>query len=117
MSFPVSKKSPLASGRTETGLDKHHAHDLVVDYFANVRPGEWKVTPHAYGMPTAWKLEFEFRTPATPANAKLPIIGFIAEYDMLVGIGHACGHNQILLHGGQAFMAGQERGRKAAIIT
>lgn len=83
----------------EIGLDEHHAHNLVVDYFTHVRPGEWKVTPHAYGMPTAWKLEFEFRTPATPPNAKLPVIGFMAEYDALVGIGHACGHNQILLNG------------------
>ena len=83
----------------EIGLDEHHAHDLVVDYFTKMRPGEWEVTPHAFGMPTAWKLEFEFRTPATPPNEKLPVIGFMAEYDALVGIGHACGHNQILLNG------------------
>jgi hypothetical protein len=83
----------------EIGLDEHHAHDLVIDYFTKVRPNEWEVTPHAFGMPTAWKLEFEFRTPATPPNEKLPVIGFMAEYDALVGIGHACGHNQILLNG------------------
>lgn len=83
----------------EIGLDEHHAHDLVVDYFTKIRPGKWEVTPHAFGMPTAWKLQFEFRTPATPPNEKLPVIGFMAEYDALVGIGHACGHNQILLNG------------------
>ncbi|KAH6839627.1 hypothetical protein B0I37DRAFT_316333 [Chaetomium sp. MPI-CAGE-AT-0009] len=83
----------------EIGLDEHHAHDLVVDYFTKVRPGEWEVTPHAFGMPTAWKLEFEFRTSTTPPSEKLPVIGFMAEYDALVGIGHACGHNQILLNG------------------
>ncbi|KAK4218916.1 hypothetical protein QBC37DRAFT_469533 [Rhypophila decipiens] len=60
---------------------------------------EWKVTPHAYGLPTAWKLETEFRPPATPPKAKLPVIGFLAEYDGLIGIGHACGHNHILLNG------------------
>jgi hypothetical protein len=83
----------------ETGLKEHHAHDLVIDYFTNVRPREWKVTPHAYGLPTAWKLEFEFRPPATPRHTKLPVIGFMAEYDGLIGIGHACGHHQILLNG------------------
>lgn len=83
----------------EIGLEEHHAHNLVVDYFTKVRPGEWRVTPHAYGMPTAWTLEFEFRTPTTPPDQKLPVIGFMAEYDALIGIGHACGHNQILLNG------------------
>ncbi len=29
----------------------------------------------------------------------MPTIGFLAEYDGLVGIGHACGHNHILLNG------------------
>ncbi len=85
--------------KPEIGLDEHYAHNLVVDYFTNVRPGEWKVTPHAYGLPTAWKLEFESRPPGTPYHAKLPVIGFMAEYDALVGIGHACGHHQILLNG------------------
>ncbi|KAK4157044.1 hypothetical protein C8A00DRAFT_40528 [Chaetomidium leptoderma] len=83
----------------ETGLEEHHAHDLVVDYFTHVRPREWKVTRHAYGLPTAWKLEFESRPRGTPCSAKLPVIGFMAEYDGLVGIGHACGHHQILLNG------------------
>ncbi|KAK4034518.1 hypothetical protein C8A01DRAFT_39000 [Parachaetomium inaequale] len=83
----------------EIGLDEHHAHNLVVDYFTKVRPGEWEVTPHAYGMSTAWKLDFEYRPPATPPNAELPVIGFMAEYDALVGIGHACGHNHIFLNG------------------
>ncbi|KAK3296569.1 uncharacterized protein B0H64DRAFT_433083 [Chaetomium fimeti] len=82
----------------EIGLDENHAHDLVVDYFTKMRSGEWEVTPHAFGMSTAWKLEFEFRTPAIPPSEKLPAIGFMAEYDALVGIGHACGHNQILLN-------------------
>lgn len=83
----------------ELGLKEYHAHDLVVDYFTHVRPREWKVTPHAYGLPTAWKLEFESRPPGTPCHAKLPVIGFMAEYDGLIGIGHACGHHQILLNG------------------
>ena len=83
----------------EIGLDEHHAHDLVVEYFTEKRPKEWKVTPHAYGLPTAWKLETEIRTHPISPKSKLPAIGFLAEYDALVGIGHACGHNHILLNG------------------
>ncbi|KAK3368735.1 hypothetical protein B0H63DRAFT_80784 [Podospora didyma] len=83
----------------EVGLSEHHAHDLVVDYFTSQQPGEWVVTPHAYGMETAFKLDFEFRVPAVNPNTPLPVIGFLAEYDALPGIGHACGHNHIALNG------------------
>ncbi|TAQ85081.1 hypothetical protein B7494_g6600 [Chlorociboria aeruginascens] len=81
----------------EIGLSEFHAHDLIVDYFTSTRPGEWEVTPHAYGMPTAWTLEFEYRPPATSPTAVVPVIGIMAEYDALVAIGHACGHNHIAL--------------------
>ncbi|KAK3369456.1 hypothetical protein B0T24DRAFT_532122 [Lasiosphaeria ovina] len=95
----------------EIGLDEHHAHDLVVDYFTTQRPGEWVVTPHAFGMPTAWRLEFEFTVPARPPNTPLPVIGFLSEYDALVGIGHACGHNHIALNG----LAAASMARQAVI--
>ncbi|KAJ9142071.1 Aminobenzoyl-glutamate utilization protein B [Pleurostoma richardsiae] len=83
----------------EIGLDEHHAHDLVVDYFTKEEPGLWAVTPHAYGMATSWELNFENRPAGTPPDAELPVLGFMAEYDALVGIGHACGHNHIVLNG------------------
>ncbi len=41
----------------EVGLSEHHAHDLVVDHFR--KEGIWKVTPHAYGMETAWTLDWD----------------------------------------------------------
>ncbi|KAL7951036.1 hypothetical protein V8C42DRAFT_359747 [Trichoderma barbatum] len=81
----------------EIGLAEHYAHDQVVNYYTTTKPGQWTVTPHSFGMPTAWTLEFENRPAGTPANAKLPTIGFMAEYDALVDIDHACGHNHILL--------------------
>ncbi|KAL2018280.1 hypothetical protein VTK56DRAFT_984 [Thermocarpiscus australiensis] len=84
----------------ELGRSEHHAHDLIVSYFTHHRPGEWVVSPSAaQSLPTSWKLEFEYRAPGTPPNQELPVIGFLAEYDALVGIGHACGHNHIALIG------------------
>ncbi|EHK15884.1 uncharacterized protein TRIVIDRAFT_65282 [Trichoderma virens Gv29-8] len=81
----------------EIGLSEHYAHDQVVNYYTTTKPGQWTVTPHSFGMPTAWTLEFENRPAGTPADADLPTIGFMAEYDALVDIHHACGHNHILL--------------------
>ncbi|KAK0630965.1 hypothetical protein B0T17DRAFT_616549 [Bombardia bombarda] len=85
----------------ELGLSEHHAHDLIVDHFTTqlADPSLWTVTPHAFGLPTAFKLESSFRPPAVPPTAAIPTIGFLAEYDALVGIGHACGHNHIALNG------------------
>ena len=61
-------------------------------------PGEpWTVTPSAYGEPTAWSLNY-VNLPSTDGT-KLPSIGFLSEYDALLDIGHACGHNLILLNG------------------
>lgn len=79
----------------ELGRDEQHAHDLVIEHFSAV--DGWEVTPHAHNMPTAWRLTFENRPDGF--DGELPTIGFMAEYDALVGVGHACGHNHILLNG------------------
>lgn len=79
----------------ELGRDEQHAHDLVVEYFTGING--WEVTPHAYGMDTAWQLVFENRPDGF--DGELPTVGFMAEYDALAGVGHACGHNHILLNG------------------
>lgn len=83
----------------ELGRSEHHAHDIIVDYFSNQRKGEWNVTAHAHGMETSWRLEFENKPKGTGCGQKLPVIGFLAEYDALPEVGHACGHNQIVLVG------------------
>jgi metal-dependent amidase/aminoacylase/carboxypeptidase family protein len=41
-------------------------------------------------------LETAFR--ATYGNKSSPVIAILAEYDALVGLGHACGHNLIAGH-------------------
>lgn len=79
----------------EVGLDERHAHDRVVRYFLGL--GDWEVVPSAYGMPTAFEMTFEHNPPDN--KEPLKTIGFLAEYDALAGIGHACGHNHIVLHG------------------
>lgn len=96
--FPILKNIALdVYDHPEVGLSEHHAHDLVVNHFT--KEGIWDVTPHAYGLNTAWALAYEHRPAGTPSDAALPAIGFLAEYDALVGIGHACGHHLILLNG------------------
>ncbi|KAI1504572.1 hypothetical protein F5X99DRAFT_371412 [Biscogniauxia marginata] len=93
----------------ETSTREHHAHDTVVAYFTEQVPGLWEVTPHAYGEPTAFALDFT-HTPAGYAAGPdpPPAVGFMAEYDALLGIGHACGHNHILLNGLAAATAARQ---------
>lgn len=83
----------------ELGRDEQHAHDLVMEHFSALQSkGDgWIVEPHAHGLPTAWRLEFEHRPQGF--DGPLPTVGFMAEYDALAGVGHACGHNHILLNG------------------
>lgn len=57
----------------------------------------WKVTRDAYDQPTGLEIDWENRPAGSPAT--LPTIGVLAEYDSLVGVGHACGHNLIALNG------------------
>ncbi|KAI1401714.1 hypothetical protein F4819DRAFT_457019 [Hypoxylon fuscum] len=84
----------------ETSTQEFHAHDLVVDYFTTTNPDLWKVTPHAYGLPTAFELEFVHKPSSfSGSEDEIPVLGFMAEYDALLGIGHACGHNHIILNG------------------
>lgn len=94
--FPALKAiSAAIHADPEVGLDEHRASDRIVSHF-NTLP-QWTVVPHAFNMPTSFELTFEHR----PLHFKGPVktIGFLAEYDALVGIGHACGHNHIALNG------------------
>lgn len=94
--FPALKDISIAIYHDpEVGLDERHAHDRVVRHFSSF--DDWQVVPHAFGMETSFEMTFEHR----PANfsGNLKTIGFLAEYDALVGVGHACGHNHIVLNG------------------
>lgn len=84
----------------EIGRAEVFAHDIHVDYFQNVKPGLWKVSPSILSnLPTAWKLEFSHTPNDWPTGKPLPTVAFLAEYDALEAIGHACGHNLIYLQG------------------
>ena len=67
--------------RPETAYNEHFACDLLSDYLAKAGFG---VAKNAAGLDTAFVAEWGSGT---------PIIGFLAEYDALPGLGHACGHN------------------------
>jgi amidohydrolase len=54
------------------------------------------VTPHAYGIETAFEVEF---------GSGGRVLTFNAEYDALPNIGHACGHNLIATASLGAFLA------------
>ncbi|KAI9249191.1 hypothetical protein BDA99DRAFT_575829 [Phascolomyces articulosus] len=72
----------------ETGLEEHHAHDVLTKY---LEKNGFEVTRHAFGMETAFMAKF--------TNGAGPRIGFCSEYDALPGLGHACGHNLIAISG------------------
>ncbi|KAK2738467.1 amidohydrolase [Colletotrichum kahawae] len=67
----------------ELNYEEHRAHDTLVKVLEKLG---FKVTPHAYGIPTSLEAEYG-------EGGRLVV--FNAEYDALPGIGHACGHNLI----------------------
>lgn len=72
----------------ELGYHEHLAHDTLVAFLRSQTHPTWTVTPHAYGLPTAWLAVYDTGRPG-------PTVSFNVEMDALVGIGHACGHNLI----------------------
>ncbi|KAF5501265.1 Peptidase M20 domain-containing protein 2 [Colletotrichum siamense] len=67
----------------ELNYEEYHAHDALTTAMGKLG---FKVTPHAYGIPTSLEAEYG-------EGGRLVV--FNAEYDALPGIGHACGHNLI----------------------
>ncbi|PWY98627.1 amidohydrolase [Testicularia cyperi] len=76
----------------EIQYQEYKTHDLFVEYFKTKK--EWKLTPKAYGLDTAWEAVFSHK-----AGKDTRTIGFQSELDALPGIGHACGHNLIAISG------------------
>ncbi|UZJ51112.1 hypothetical protein CBS101457_000432 [Exobasidium rhododendri] len=81
----------------EIQWQEHKTHDLFVKYLK--KQPNWKVTPHAYGLETAFAAEFTHTPKGAASHANLPTIGFQSELDALPGVGHACGHNLIAISG------------------
>lgn len=82
-------------GKPEVAWKEHHTHDLLVGYL--LKQSGWKVTPHAHGVKTAFRAEFQHES--SDSHGQIPVIGFQSEMDALPGIGHACGHNLIAISG------------------
>lgn len=72
----------------ELQFKEYHAHRLLTGYLR--KQDGWGVTPSAYGIETAFVASFD-------SGERGPVVSFNAEYDALVGIGHACGHNLIAM--------------------
>ncbi|KAL1838486.1 hypothetical protein VTJ49DRAFT_2624 [Mycothermus thermophilus] len=76
----------------ELAYEEHKAHDAFV---AALQSLGFNVTPHAYGLETAFSAD-------VGSGGRLVV--FNAEYDALPGIGHACGHNLIASASFAAFL-------------
>ncbi|KAF2036109.1 putative amidohydrolase [Setomelanomma holmii] len=71
----------------ELAFEEHKAHDALVLLMKTQK--EWKITPSAYGLQTAWVAVYDSWNPG-------PVVSFNAEMaDALPNLGHACGHNLI----------------------
>ncbi|KAM0541953.1 hypothetical protein ACHAPJ_013015 [Fusarium lateritium] len=83
-------------GNPEVVFQEVHAHDIIVEALRDLG---FKVTPHAYGVPTSMQAEYG-------TGGRLVV--FNAEYDALPEIGHACGHNLIAIASISGFLAAAE---------
>src|SRR5271169_1484457 len=87
----------------ELAFKEYLAHDACVKFIKENCDG-WKITPHAYGLETAWEALYT-------QGQKGRRIVFCSEYDALPDLGHACivlydcfdfvigGHNLICVGG------------------
>jgi len=69
----------------ELGLSEYRARDLLV---SKITAFGFHVTTPVAGLETAFLARCDGEKPG-------PVIAFLAEYDALPGLGHACGHNVI----------------------
>ncbi|RDW87295.1 peptidase m20 [Coleophoma crateriformis] len=80
--------SLIVHDNPELNYEEFIAHKALTDFMKKQKG--WKVTPSAYGIPTAFIAEYDSGKPG-------PVISYNAEYDALRGIGHSCGHNLIAI--------------------
>jgi metal-dependent amidase/aminoacylase/carboxypeptidase family protein len=66
----------------ELAFKEYLAHDACID-FLKLHCGDWKITPKAYGLDTAWEAVY------TQGKGGQRIV-FCSEYDALPDVGHAC---------------------------
>ncbi len=80
----------------ELAWEETIAHDTICAFLSEL---DFKVTPRAYGVKTA----FEARSESNDSRGRC--VNFNAEYDALPGIGHGCGHNLIAIASLTGFLA------------
>lgn len=94
----------------ELNYEEYFAHDVLVEALRTMAPTA-TVTPHAYGVSTAFEAVF---------GTSGPEVLVLLEYDALPGIGHGCGHNVIAAAGlGAGLAAGrlaQELGGRVRLL-
>lgn len=81
----------------ELGYDEHHAARTVASFLTD---HGHSAQPGAFGLDTAVH---------TIAGEGHPRVAFLAEYDALPGIGHACGHNVICSTAVGGFLAAADQ--------
>jgi amidohydrolase len=67
----------------EIAFEEHESASLLVDFLER---NDFTVEKGIGGLPTAFRADY---------GAGRPVIAFLAEYDALPRLGHACGHNLI----------------------
>lgn len=88
----ISSINEQIHANPELAYEEYKAHDAFVSILQSLG---FEVTPHAFGLETAFSAEYG-------AGGRLVI--YNAEYDALPGIGHACGHNLIASSSFAAFL-------------
>ncbi|HZG88528.1 M20 family metallopeptidase [Paenibacillus sp.] len=71
--------------KPELGNEEYFAFETLTTALAEFG---FRVEPHTLGLPTAFIAELDSGRPG-------PVVAFLAEYDALPDIGHACGHHLI----------------------
>ena len=66
----------------ELAFKEYKAHDACIEFLRKHCP-EWRITPKAYGLETAWEAVY------SQGQGGRRIV-FCSEYDALPEIGHAC---------------------------
>jgi metal-dependent amidase/aminoacylase/carboxypeptidase family protein len=66
----------------ELAFKEHLSHDACMQFLLR-HCSDWKITPKAYGMETAWEAVY------TQGKGGRRIV-FCSEYDALPDVGHAC---------------------------
>ncbi|MCZ6551553.1 MAG: M20 family peptidase, partial [candidate division NC10 bacterium] len=84
LSPELSQISRFLHAHPELAFEEHQAAELLT---RTMEEHGFSVERGVAGLPTAFTASY--------ASGEGPTIAFLAEYDALPGIGHACGHNLI----------------------